>query len=123
MNDQDKLYYEKTTGSVNTTLTIIVKLFDILGIQGMKALIDPSFEETKTQIKLMRLAIDDYEVNLQELPSTPNSSSALTMIQNVKEATQVADHLMTAIQEGNQEDCDKYVDRLREINIIIPLWV
>jgi len=52
MNDQDKLYYEKTTGSVNTTLTIIVKLFDILGIQGMKALIDPSFEETKTQIKL-----------------------------------------------------------------------
>jgi len=71
----------------------------------------------------MRLAIDDYEVNLQELPSTPNSSSALTMIQNVKEATQVADHLMTAIQEGNQEDCDKYVDRLREINIIIPLWV
>jgi len=69
MNDQDKLYYEKTTGSVNTTLTIIVKLFDILGIQGMKALIDPSFEETKTQIKLMRLAIDDYKKNIVKVLS------------------------------------------------------
>lgn len=122
MNEQDKQYYESTTHSVNTTLSIIVKLFDFWGIQGMKTLINPSFDEMKTQIKMMRVAIDDYEDSLKKMIVSNDSASALVLIQNIKEAIQVTDQLMSAIQKEDSKKCSECVARLKSLNISIPLW-
>ena len=122
MDKSDQQEFDKTSSLVNSTLTIIVGLFNLLGVDGMKALIDPTLDEITSQIKLMRRAIDDYESDLLKLESSNNSVMALVFMQNIKQGLLFTESLMLAVQNENLEACLKHVADIKKMNITSPSW-
>lgn len=122
MDKSDQHEFDKTSSLVNSTLTIIVELFNLLGVDGMKALIDPTLDELTLQIKLMRSAVDNYEADLSKLETSRNSVMALVFMQNIKQGLLFTENLMLAVQNENLEACLKNIADIKKMNISSPNW-
>lgn len=123
MKKEEQIRFDDTTVGVNNILKIVINLFQKLGIEGMKDLIDPSFEEIAEQISDMKKAAIKYQEDfLKEREVSNNSILALMFMQNINQGILFAENLLIAVKNENLEDCLKQVSELKKINITSPAW-
>ena len=105
MKKEEQIRFDDTTVGVNNILKIVINLFQKLGIEGMKDLIDPSFEEIAEQISDMKKAAIKYQEDfLKEREVSNNSILALMFMQNINQGILFAENLLIAVKNENLED-------------------
>lgn len=109
-DEERKEALEKTIMIVGKLLENIAEFYDVLGLEGLRSIVDPSLEDLLKIITLFENKANDFLDSSQS--SEQEDFIEINEIFNLKQGLLFARGLLISAKEKNSENCEKYRNML-----------